>query len=129
MSSDFRGTLPPPNTESQLSLIYTYALLRAFFFMTELSREEVVNVSGDDPAKTTTTSPELSRRVKFEAFNRSYDLTLLPSKGLLSPHFSLMVRRGIGNESQQLATDPQLSRCFYRGLAAAFDLCQGMVRL
>jgi len=87
-----------------------------------------VNVSGDDPA-TTTTSPELSRRVKFEAFNRSYDLTLLPSKGLLSPHFSLMVRRGIGNDIQQLATDPQLSRCFYRGLAAAFDLCQGMVRL
>ena len=102
--------------------------IRLFMTIVELSREEVVNVSGDDPVLDES-EPELNRRVKFEAFNRSYDLTLQPSQGLLSPHFSLMVRRGIGhNDTQQLATDPLLlSQCFYRGSDAAFDLCQGMV--
>ena len=109
-----------------MQLMKVAGILLFMTLIIELSREEVVNVSGDDPVRPS----DLNRRVKFEAFNRSYDLTLQPSQGLLSPHFSLMVRRGTGNETLQLGTNPfLLSKCFYRGSDAAFDLCQGMVRI
>lgn len=66
-------------------------------------------------------------QLKFEAFNQTYDLTLQPSTGLVSPHFSIIVRNDT-NTTQTIPTQ-SLTRCFYRGQDAAFDLCQGMVRI
>lgn len=73
----------------------------------------------------------IRRRVSFEAFNKNYNLTLRPTVGLLSPSFGLILRDGEGNvtERRNPVAFNELSRCFYRGADAAFDLCGGLVSL
>lgn len=92
-------------------------------------------VSGEEVVIVRTTTSRLGSRsleshrqhqLKFEAFNQTYDLTLQPSVGLISPHFSVIVRDR--NTTQTIQSQP-FTRCFYRGQEAAFDLCRGMVRI
>ena len=76
--------------------------------------------------------------VHFRAFDRHFNLTLHPSPDLISPSFTIVVRRG---ESAQLDANAssggrQIQNCLYRGRStngdeligtAAFDLCRGLV--
>lgn len=86
--------------------------------------EEVVNVLTSSSRRAQrSTLPQ--RQVKFEAFNETYDITLEPSTGLLSPNFVIIIRDGSDMHSSSV---DELSNCFYRGQEAAFDLCRGMVK-
>lgn len=93
-----------------------------------------MTVSGEEVVIVRTATSRLGPRsveshrqhhLKFEAFNQTYDLTLQPSAGLVSPHFSIIVRDT--NITQTTVQTQPFSRCFYRGQTAAFDLCRGMV--
>lgn len=111
------------------------------FMMMKVFGEEVVTVrttgSVDELEMPSRAPPQslplddvAERRVAFQAFNKTYNLTLRPSPGLLSPDFGVVVRRGDNvteNRQRPIVSDDELSRCFYRGVDAAFDLCKGLV--
>ena len=94
-----------------------------------VSGEEVVIVSATMTSRIGPRSIRSSRQhqLKFQAFNQSYDVTLQPVGGLVSPNFTVILRDST-NTTQAIPT-PSLARCFYRGQHAAFDLCRGMVRI
>lgn len=92
------------------------------------SGEEVVFVrrmtSGLEPQSLQ--SPR-QQQLQFQAFNQSYDLTLelVTTGSLVSPYFTVIRRDR--NITQTIPTH-SVTKCFYRGEQAAFDLCRGMVR-
>lgn len=96
--------------------------------------EEVVTVRTEIPSlmhhrRRLPHEDEEVRRVTFQAFNETYNVTLRPSKGLLSPSFGVISRSGDdeGNVTLNKQQHHHLSGCFYRGVDAAFDLCKGLV--
>lgn len=76
--------------------------------------------------ETRSVEPPRQHQLKFEAFNETYDLTLQPSTGLFSPHFTVILR---DENSTQTSPASMATKCFYRGKDAAFDLCKGVVRI
>ena len=98
------------------------------YVFTIVSGEEVAvvhaTVSRLGPRSVESSRPH---QLRFDAFNRTYDLTLRPSVGLVSPNFLVIVRDS--NTSQTSSIRTPLTTCFYRGPDAAFDLCRGMVKI